>query len=150
MERTSLAGFPATIEPAGKLLVTTEPAPTTTRSPNSTPFRMMDLAPRKQAAPIFTGREFRTCSVFQLWLSPHTWKSLSMTMHPAPIKLLGPTSMDFPATRIELLIPTESPIRMMEPGAMVLKTQGDAPPKGLARRELSRVTARPKSMEESG
>ena len=138
------------MEPAGKLWVTTEPAPTTTRSPNTTPFRMMDLVPRKQAAPIFTGREFRTCSVLQLWPSPHSWKSLSMIMHPAPIKVFEPTSMDFPATRIELLIPTESPIRMMEPGAIVLKTQGVAPPKGLARRELSRVTSRPKSMEESG
>src|SRR5688572_32580689 len=46
--RRILAGFPATTQPEGTDLVTTEPAPTTQPSPISTPGMMRLLPPMKQ------------------------------------------------------------------------------------------------------
>ena len=46
--------MPPIIEFSGKDLVTTDPKPTITLDPNSTPFRIVQFAPIQQFEPIFT------------------------------------------------------------------------------------------------
>jgi hypothetical protein len=58
--RPMRAGLPAALEKAGISFVTTEPAPTMTRSPKVTPLRIMERAPRislsKQNRPVCGSR----------------------------------------------------------------------------------------------
>jgi len=140
------AGFPPITDPDGKLLVTTAPAPTTTLSPSVTPFRMIARAPMKQPLPMETGRELDEYSVSQAKPSPGIWKSLSKIMQPAPRSVSEPIWMEFPDTMVALLMPTRSPKRIRACGFMVRRIQGFSPPKGLLRRELSRMTDLPNSM----
>ena len=147
---TMRAGLPAAIEKAGTSLVTTEPAPMTTRSPKVTPLRIMEREPIKQPRPILTGFEFTEYSVSQENPWPGIWKSLSRIIDPAPKMVSSPISIELPATIVQLLSPTRSPNRSRAVGVMVRRTQGEEPPSGLARAELSSVTQWPKEIEEPG
>ena len=57
------AGLPATTAPAGTLLVTTAPAPTTARSPISTPQRMVALLPMEAPRRTTVGSSVQSASV---------------------------------------------------------------------------------------
>ena len=57
----SLAGFPAITLLLPKLLVTTDPAPTTQPSPNRTPGRIITLPPIQQLFPMVTGLMLPEC-----------------------------------------------------------------------------------------
>ena len=111
---------------------------------------MMEREPIKQPRPILTGLEFFEYSVSQENPWPEIWKSLSRIIDPAPKMVSSPISMELPATIVQVLSPTRSPSRIRAVGVIVRRTQGEEPPSGLARTELSRVTCRPREMEELG
>ena len=70
-------------------------------------------------------------------------------MEPAPRIVPAPISMQRAATMTELLRPTLSPKWSLALGVKVRRTQWEEEPRGLAI-ELSRVTQRPRKMEEPG
>jgi len=62
----------------------------------------------------------------------------------------SPISIELPETIVELLSPTLSPTERRAVEVIVRRTQGEEPPSGFARVELSRVTRVPREMEEPG
>jgi len=87
----TLAGLPTATLPAGTSRVTTAPAPITTRSPSSTPGRMMADAPIQQWRPMRMGRagiHEAPCAM--------SW-SAEITRMPGPKIVPSPISIPLPA-----------------------------------------------------